>query len=197
MKKLISIILLFVSTVTFSQVEKGDMELGLFGNYNTPTEGGGGSGVLGVTATGYFSPNFSAGTSITMVMYSGIKDYLDPSAGNELKMTPFLGVFATYNFLTPNAKLLPYIGAQFDMTWVETVEYIYTGVPENPVVVLELYEGIYYVGGKAGIKFFVTEMINLDVNFKYQTLVSGPEGYTAGNIGVNFGIGVIIPRRTN
>lgn len=195
MKKLVLIFLLLVPCLLVAQVEKGDMELGLFGNYNAPTEGGGGSGVLGVTATGYFSPHFSAGTSITLAMYSGIKDYLDPSAGNELKITPFLGIFATYNFLTSNAKLLPYIGAQFDMTWVETVDYIPTGDPQNPVIVLELYEGIYYVGGKAGMKFFVTEMINLDVNFKYQTLVSGPEGYTAGNIGVNFGIGVILPRK--
>ncbi len=185
MKKILTIVLLFVSIVSFSQVEKGDKEIGVFGNFNAPTEGAGGSGSIAVSLTNYFSPNFSLGVSMLMSFYTA------PSFStgeNELKLTPFLGVFATYNFLTSNAKLLPYVGAEYSFSWVETVEPTLAG----PIVALE---ALHYAGGKAGMKIFITEMVNFDVNLKYQTLLAGPEGYNAGNIGVNFGIGVILPRK--
>lgn len=189
MKKLLSIVLLFISIASFSQVEKGDKEIGVFGNFNAPTEGGGGSGAISVSLNQYFSPNFSFGVSATMSFYSGPADYTDPSAGNEIKMTPFIGAFFTYNFLTSNGKLLPYVGAEYSFSWVETVEIIGFGTP------LVTYEGLHFAGGKAGLKIFITEMVNFDINLKYQTLLSGPEGYNAGNIGVNFGIGIILPRK--
>jgi outer membrane protein W len=186
MKKLLSIVLLFVSIASSAQVEKGDKEIGMFGNFNAPTEGSGGNGSLAVTLTNYFSPNVSLGVSMLMSFYTGA----NYSTGeNELKVTPFLGVFGTYNFLTSNAKLLPYVGAEYSFSWVETVEIIGLGTP------LVTYEGLHFAGGKAGMKIFMTEMVNFDINLKYQTLLSGPEGYNAGNFGINFGIGVLLPRK--
>ncbi len=182
--------LMLVSAISASaQVSKGDKELAMFGNFNAPTEGPGGSGTLGMIASNYLSPHFSLGVSLMMTFYSGQNINTGES---ELKMTPFLGTFATYNFTTANGKVMPYIGAQFDFSWVETVEPIFNGTDFDFIV---LYEGITYMGGKAGLKIFMTEMINFDVNLRYQALLSGPEGFTAGNIGVNFGIGVILPRK--
>lgn len=189
MKNLLIAVMLILSTTCFSQVEKGDKELSFSGNLNTPTEGGGGNGTLSISFSQYLAPNFSLGSSVIMAFYSGPKDYLDPSEGNEIKMTPFIGLFATYNFLTSNGKLLPYIGGEYTFSWVETVEIIGLGVP------LVTYEGLHFAGGKAGLKIFITENINFDVNLKYQTLIAGPEGYEAGNIGINFGLGVILPRK--
>lgn len=189
MKNLCFIGIILISISTFAQVEKGDKELAMFGNFNAPTEGPGGSGTLGFTASNYLSPHFSLGVSMMMTFYSGQNFNTGES---ELKMTPFLGTFATYNFITANGKVMPYIGAQFDFTWVETVDPIFNGTDFDYIVILE---GITYMGGKAGLKIFMTEMINFDINLKYQTLLSGPEGFTAGNIGINFGIGVILPRR--
>ena len=186
--------LLLIGISAFSQVEKGDKEILMFGNFNAPTQGGGGSGTIGVMPSIYLSPHFNLGTSVMTTFYPGPADYLDPEAGNEVKITPFIGVFATYNFLTQGGKVLPYFGIQSDFTWIETVDYIFTGNPNDPLVALVLYEPILYLGGKAGIKFFFTETVNFDINFRYQALLTGPEGLTAGNIGLNFGIGVILPR---
>lgn len=121
MKKSLSVLCFVISIVCFAQVEKGDKEIGMFGNFNGSTDGGGGSGAIGFSLNQYFSPNFSLGVSSIMSFYSAPSDYMDPNAGNEIKMTPFLGVFATYNFLTPNGKLLPYIGAEYSFSWIETV----------------------------------------------------------------------------
>ncbi len=186
MKKSLSILLLFVSIVTFSQVEKGDKEITMFGNFNAPTEGTGGNGSIAIGLTNYFSPNFSLGISMLMAFYTGPNF---STGENELKITPFYSMYVTYNFLTTNGKLLPYIGAEYTFSWVETVEIIGLGTP------LLTLEGLHYAGGKAGMKIFINEMVNFDINLKYQTLVAGPEGYKAGNIGVNFGIGVILPRK--
>jgi outer membrane protein W len=193
MKKLLSIVLLFISIVTYSQVEKGDKEIGVFGNFNAPTEGGGASGAVSVSLNRYVTPNFSFGLSIMMSFYSA-PSASDPTGDNEIKMTPFMGFFATYNFLTANGKVLPYLGAEYSFSWIETVET--ETIPTPPYLyTIELLEDLHFLGGKAGLKIFMTEMVNFDINLKYQTLISGPEGYTAGNFGVNFGVGIILPRK--
>ena len=188
MKKLILFTLVLINVVAFSQVEKGDKELSFFGNLNAPTEGGGGNGSLAVAITQYLSPNFSMGTSLIMSFYSGPADYLDPSEGNTIKMTPFIGIFATYNFLSSSGKVLPYIGGEYTFSWVENLD-------TSGFVPIVVTEGLHFAGGKLGIKIFVTEFVNVDVNLKYQTLISGPEGYNAGNIGMNVGLGFILPRK--
>lgn len=194
MKKSLSILLLFVSIVALSQVEKGDKEIGMFGNFNAPTEGGGGSGAIAVSLNQYFSPNFSFGISAMMSFHSAPSDFTDPDAKNELKITPFLGAFVTYNFLTSNGKVLPYIGAEYSFSWYETIETVVIISPPSSYSYTVI-EDLHFLGGKAGMKIFITEMVNFDINLKYQTLISGPEGYKAGNFGANFGIGVILPRK--
>jgi hypothetical protein len=191
MKKLITVALLLASFLSFSQVQKGDKEIGVFGNFNAPTEGGGGSGAISVMLNQYLTKSLSLGISTTMSFYSAP----DPATGdNELKITPFIGGFVTYNFLTANGKLMPYLGLEYTFSWIETTE-AHT-LPAPPYVYyIDVLEDLHFVGGKGGMKIFITEMVNFDINLKYQTLISGPEGYNAGNIGVNFGIGIILPRK--
>jgi len=105
-----------------------------------------------------------------------------------------MGVFATYNFLTSSGKLLPYVGAEYSFSWIETV--VTETLPAPPYFyTINVIEDLHFLGGKAGLKIFMTEMVNFDINLKYQTLLSGPADYTAGNFGINFGVGVILPRK--
>ena len=193
MKKLFTLALLFACYLSYAQVEKFDREIGMSGNFNAPTEGDGGNGSISVLFNQYFTPRISLGLTATFAFYSA-PDISDPSGGNELKITPFIGPFFTFNFLTPNGKLLPYIGVEYTLSWIESFETYPLPAPPYYYTV-ETLEILHFAGGKAGMKIFITEMVNFDFNFKYQTLLLGPEGYNAGNIGVNFGLGVILPRR--
>jgi outer membrane protein W len=194
MKKLAIVVLLIITTSAYAQIEKGDKEVSFSANVNLATEGGGGNGSVNLSTNKYLTANFSLGVSLSTFFYSGPADYTDPTAGNELKMIPYIGVFANYNFLTANAKVVPYIGVDYTLSLIEVPDFV-VDISNGTVYDLTYYESLHFLGGKAGVKIFMTETVNLDLNAKYQTLLSGPEGYNAGNIAFNFGIGIILPRK--
>lgn len=78
------------------------------------------------------------------------------------------GFFGSYSFLTSNAKMVPYVGAQWLSPDFGNFDYSAIGL-------------------QAGMKYFLTERVTIDGNFNYMFTVSG--GY--GLIYVNSGIGYI------
>lgn len=186
MKKLLllSFTILMSITVCFAQIEKGDSEFSLSSNFNFPTEGDGGNGNIAFSVAKYLTPNFSAGVSAIINIYTG-PDLGSTTGESTIKYTPFIGIFGAYNFLTAGGKAVPYLAAQYDFSIIE-------GIGADGFVEEQM---LGFAGGKVGFKYFMTENINFDANVRYQALVQGPEGYEAGNIGVNFGIGVILPKK--
>lgn len=101
MKKLIFILVcLFSSSITFAQVEKGDMNATTTLSYMSTK---GISMGLFLLKGGYFvSDHVELGTSFNLFFMPD-----DTGVG--------IGPYATYNFLTADGKLLPYAGANLSI----------------------------------------------------------------------------------
>lgn len=164
MKKLFFIALLFTSTMAFSQVEKGDVT----GTANISftslkPEGSDAINLAIFTArAGYFfTDHVEGGLSLTI------------TSAAETTATG-IGPYAVYNFLTADAKLLPYIGANF----------------LNFNTGQEGADPINQLGAFGGAKYFLTEVVNIDASLNYTTWLGDISGssltFNVG-IGVNFG----------
>jgi hypothetical protein len=153
-----------ISMTAFSQVEKGDMNLTFGGTYS-----GNEASKTGVIygKVGYFvTPNIEAGAQPTILLgdFGGYG----------------VGLYGTYNFLTADAKLLPYAGAKIDFLAI-------TGDFEYNQTDLGLY---------VGSKYFLTEMINIDGNFSISPNIANSEDLDLGTtfrftIGIGFILGKI------
>lgn len=165
MKKLVLFAFaLIVSTVAFSQVEKGDIT----GTANVSFSSLKAEGTDAINMALF---NMRAGYFFTNHIEGG----LTLSITNAAETTSTgIGPYAVYNFLTADAKLLPYVGANF-------LNYN-TGI--------EGADAINQVGGFGGAKYFLTEVVNIDASINYTTWLGDISGSSLTfnlGIGVNFG----------
>lgn len=173
-------------TTTFSQVQKGDSNIGL----NTQI-----SSIVGTDATNANGSIFlSYQYYITNNISLGAGPLLSFSSTDATSSTTLgLNLFANYNFLLPNGKTLPYLGAQYSYSnsYIDS-DATYTDVTNKSI------------GVNGGIKYFLSERVNLDGNLSYTSIIStsvemdgsffepDPEG---GIVQFTFGLGVILGKR--
>ncbi len=140
MKKLLLIGFILINTIAFSQVEKGDKNL----TFNALYTGGEGF------ALGMISGKF--GYFVTQHIEAGVTPSLSViKAGDETITSPGLGLYGTYNWLTADAKLLPYAGASIN--FIKVIDQTETSF------------GLY-----GGSKYFLTESLNIDGGLQVQAL---------------------------
>lgn len=164
MKKLaLFVFALIVSTVAFSQVEKGDVAGTANVNFSSLKPEGGDAinmAQFNVRAGYFFTNNIEGGITLSVTSVS------------ETTSTGF-GPYAVYNFLTADAKFLPYLGANF-------VNYS-SGDDAD---------AINQLGGFGGVKYFLTEVVNVDASLNYTTWLGDFSGSSLSfnlGIGINFG----------
>lgn len=162
MKKLVLFVsALIVSTVAFSQVEKGDVS----GTANVSFTNMKAEGTDAITMAQF---NLRAGYFFTQNIEGG----LTLSITNAADITSTgIGPYAVYNFLTADAKFLPYLGANFLN--------FNTGVDGA--------DAINQVGGFGGVKYFLTEVVNVDASLNYTTWLGD---YSGSSLTFNLGIGI-------
>lgn len=165
MKKLVLFVFaLIASTAAFSQVEKGDVS----GTANVSFSSMKAEGTDAINMAQF---NVRAGYFFTNNIEGGLNLAITSVA--ETTSTGF-GPYAVYNFLTADAKLLPYLGANF-------LNYN-TGVEGT--------DPINQLGGFGGAKYFLTEVVNIDASLNYTTWLGDFSGSTLTfnlGIGINFG----------
>lgn len=162
MKKTLLIGLLLISTLTYSQVEKGDISLTFAASYSSIS--GTSFGLINAKLGRYFTQNIEAGIRPQIMIGEGFTMY-------------GTGVYGTYNFLTADAKLLPYVGA--DLSFLQT---------ETDLVGFSRTD----IGAYGGAKYFLTEALNLDAGIVLSTQIAGDEtGADGGTFLRNLGIGFI------
>lgn len=155
---------LVMSTVAFSQVEKGDISGTASLTFNSQMPDGGdnvNSTTLYLRGGYFFTNNIEAGLTF-FVMGSG-----DVTATG-------VGPYAVYNFLTAGGKFLPYAGANF----------------YNFNLGVEGVDAINQLGAVGGFKYFVTEVVNIDTSLNYTTWLGDFKGSALSlniGIGINFG----------
>ena len=168
-KLLIFAFALVMSTVAFSQVEKGDINATAnvsfssmkFKDLDDPMN------MTNINFRGgyFFTNNIEAGLAVSV---SGT------STGGEKTTTLGWGPYAVYNFLTADAKLLPYVGANF----------LNVNIDQEGV------DPINQIGGFVGAKYFLTEVVNIDTSLNYTSWLGDLKGsslvFNVG-VGINFG----------
>ena len=155
MKKyiLVLIILTFISLPAFAQMEKGDSEVQILGQYMTFTgEGGGGGTYIIMGKYGYFvTNNVELGAS---PLYVGNTESDYGLFG--------LGIFGTYVVLLEDGKTAPY---------GSVVYYIYSPTGEDSG------DSISLLGLTAGVKYFMMPKVAMDFSGNYlMSLEEGSEG---------------------
>lgn len=187
MKKLLLVAIMAVALCfeTHGQQEKGDLAIQFSGNFYTQTVDLGAtkekfySGNIYVKLGKFFTPNIELGVKPNLNI---TPEYDYKIVNNEIQVKKKLdanlgfGVYGTYSFLTADAKMMPYAGAE--------ISYVPTGD-----------ESTINLGPYAGVKYFLTEKINVDANASY-LMNLGSTYETDADIGglltINLGIGVIL-----
>jgi outer membrane protein W len=202
MRKVALIFFVISSHVGFTQVQKGDSNIGVNTLISSlvGTESPNVNGLVNLSYQYYVSNNISLGVG-PFYSFSSNKTEGPGFSSEDWSDTFGLNVFANYSFLTASAKVMPYLGAQFTYQGTFSGSDMYIGTT---------YEGSWQdiynssVGGNAGIKFFVTERVNFDANLSYTTILSttietesttfepDPEG---GLLQFTIGLGIILGKR--
>jgi hypothetical protein len=138
MKKLLLVGLLLISAVAYSQVEQGDKNITFAGYFASADDYK--VGQISAKLGYYVTQNIEAGAK-PLIMFT--QD--DTNFG--------IGVYGTYNFLTQDAKLLPYAGA----------ELFFLPVGDETLTTLGL---------NGGAKYFITESLNIDAGLNLQKSLS-------------------------
>lgn len=190
MKKLLTILALATSFSTYAQQQKGDLAIQFSGNYYSQKVRFGNTvdrsafGNIYVKIGKYFTQNLELGVKPN-ISFNLVKDYdvkgSDVKIKNRFVTNIGFGVYGTYSFLSSNGKFLPYAGAELN----------YAPIEEEATINL---------GPYAGIKYFVSERINIDGNLSWlinlgSTYEQAKDEYEIGPMFTyNVGIGVIIGR---
>lgn len=134
MKKILLFgVVLFACTAAFSQVEKGDINLSGSLSF-TKISDLDGMGNFEAKGGYYFSQNLEFGGNLNITF-------------GETPVTG-IGPYATYNFLTQDAKLLPYAGANLLFLFSDNVNATALGV-------------------NGGAKYFLNESVNVDAGISF------------------------------
>ena len=189
MKKILFIIAaIAVSYTSYAQQDAGDLSVQFSGNYYSQRTKFGDfdfktfAGNVYVKIGKFFTPNVELGVKPNVSFFPELEFELNDEGEIETKQklkTNFgFGLYGTYSFLTADAKMLPYAGAE--------ISYVPSGE-----------ESTINLGPYAGVKYFLTENINLDANASY--LINLGSSYAnqtdleiGGLLTINLGVGVII-----
>jgi outer membrane protein W len=157
MKKLITIMAIMASFSVYGQQEKGDLAVQFSGNYYSQRIKFGDQterslfGNIYVKIGKYFTQNLELGLKPNV---SFMLDKEFKLNGSEVEVTDKFvanigfGLYGTYSFLTADAKFLPYVGAELNYVPIQK-------------------EATINLGPYAGIKYFVTERVNIDANLSF------------------------------
>jgi hypothetical protein len=171
MKKslVVALLILVAGTTAYSQQDKGDVNVTFSGTYTSNKLYSFGQIFI---KGGYF---------VTKNIEAGIKPQLlfgDGFSGTGV------GLYGTYNFLTKDAKLVPYAGAEINHSSLKS------GGGEESGKMKQTNMGLY-----GGSKYFITESLNVDagMNFSFN-LASNPSEMDLGmifqfQVGVGFIVG--------
>lgn len=162
MKKLVLIGMLLISSFAYSQIEKGDVALTFNGSYLGTEDYS--FGLFSAKVGRYFTQNIEAGITPQLQLGEGFSAF-------------GLGAYGTYNFLTADAKLLPYAGGSLN---------IFTQSFDGADSFNSTDAGLY-----GGSKYFLTETLNIDANINYTFNLANSQDVDLGgtfifNIGVGF-----------
>ena len=187
MKKLLTLLLLFVTAACLAQQEKGDLSIQFSGNYFSRKikfdgeDYGYSAGNIYVKVGQFFTPNLEMGVKPNIMFYTETEGSGD-SAKKKLKTNVGFGLYGTYSYLMPDGKMIPYAGAE--------INYVPSGK-----------ESTMNLGPYVGLKYFLRENINIDANLNYGITLGSSFGEGDLDIGglwmFNVGIGVIIPNPAN
>jgi len=167
MKKLLLFVLMAVGTASFAQVEKGDISgtanVAFMNNNYKDLDDPINITMFNLRGGYFFTDNIEAGLSVSL---SGI------NAVGEKTSTVGIGPYAVYNFLTADGKILPYAGANY-LSQKSTDQ-----------------DAIGQIGAFGGMKYFLTEVVNIDTSINYTSWLGDIKGssllFNVG-IGINFG----------
>jgi len=188
MKKLLLIIASSIVAFTVhAQQEKGDLSLQFSGNYYSQTVNYGSTeikssaGNIYMKVGKFFTQNVEMGVKPNVSFFPEVDSKIVDGkieTTQKLKTNVGFGIYGTYSFLTADAKMMPYAGAE--------ISYVPSGE-----------ESTVNLGPYAGLKYFVTERINIDANTSYLiNLGSSYEDQGDLSIGglftFNIGVGVIL-----
>ena len=164
MKRLVLVILFFGMGYAYAQVEQGDVSAAF--NISYLSIDGNGTAIISAKAGYYINNNIELGATPTIILGSGFS-------------STSIGAYGTYNFLTSDAKLLPYAGGSLGLV-VQSYQGPFddeTYVEANPTY------GLY-----AGSKYFMNEKFFADANMNIS-------GSGIGTIfSINLGIGFLVGR---
>jgi outer membrane protein W len=190
MKNIFTLCALVVSLSAFGQQQKGDLSIQFSGNYYQQRyvfdqkNYRFGLGNVYLKIGKYFTENVELGlkpnaafTLITEEVVSKSGEVTDTK--NKFTTSLGFGLYGTYSFLTANGKFLPYAGA----------ELAYAPIDKEKAINL---------GPYAGVKYFVTERINVDANLSFLMNLGSTSEEPRDNYLVkpmwnfNIGVGVLI-----
>ncbi len=190
MKKIITILAFCGSLSVYAQQEKGDLAIQFSGNYYSQRIKFGNeterslNGNIYVKIGKFFTPNLELGVKPNIRFYLESEFEIVDGKGSEKKKFATdigFGLYGTYSFLTADGKFMPYAGAELNYVPIQK-------------------EATINLGPYAGIKYFVTERINIDANLIFllnlgSTYEQPRDFYEIGPLFTyNVGIGVIIGR---
>ena len=187
MKKIITLIFTLSSFYAIAQQQKGDLSIQFSGNYMQQKYSASGidfkfgGGNIYLKLGKYFTQNLELGIkpNLAINLEPKIETTGDKTTiKSKLRTNLGFGVYGTYSFLTSDGKFLPYVGA----------ELAYAPLGDEQSVNL---------GPYCGLKYFVTERINIDGNLSFLlnlgTSAEESKDYQVGPMfNYNIGIGVLI-----
>lgn len=154
------------STVSYAQQEKGDISVTFGGSY-TKTDFAG-MGTLFAKGGYFVTDNIETGARPQLMLADGVTNFT-------------LGLYGTYNFITSDAKLVPYAGAELSLNSMK-IEGL-DGLSRTDF-------GLY-----GGAKYFLNESVNVDAGLNYSFNVGNNygEGADVGGIFLfQFGVGIVL-----
>lgn len=188
MKKL-SVFVAFIALVVSAkaQQQQGDLAIQFSGNYFSQKvtfadfEVKSFGGNIYVKLGKYFTQNLELGVKPNVGFFpESESEEVDGETviKQKLKANFGFGLYGTYSFLTADAKMMPYGGAE--------ISYVPSGD-----------ESTINLGPYAGVKYFLSEKINVDANLSYLLGLASTYGQSdnakiGGLLNFNLGIGVIL-----
>ena len=162
-KVLVLFALCLAGSSLFAQQEKGDQLLRFNGSYSKYGESDG-TGSLNIKIGQFITTNIEAGLETTLMTSSSFSN------------TSY-GFYGTYNFLTKDAKMVPYAGLRASLTQTQ-VSVLGTTNKETSAA----------AGFYGGLRYFLTEKVNIDTGLSYDF----------GKIDIlmwNIGLGIILSKK--
>lgn len=189
-----SLLYLITANNAYSQVQKGDMNVGFSSSVTTQS-----GSFRNINITGLLSVERFVSNNVSLGLGPVVSIITSEGA---LTSVYGVNVFGNYNFLTASAKLLPYIGLVASINQsISNIDSRQDPNGNSVVMSGNTTVSFYGAGAKAGAKYFLTERINLDANVNYATNLSAKingeklEIGDGGQIQVFLGLGFVLGKK--